>query len=123
MPFERWLQLTVSVLVFHFQIFIDSQDRQLVASPYLTKALIERLNLHYPHTFSIQTLAENGKVSRMVNTGFDDILPERHSSASDSASDVPADADQCSLLCGSHCGDGEQRVVSRTECLPKYQYS
>ena len=71
----------------------------------------------------MQTVAENGRVSRMVNTAFDDIIPERHGLVSDTATDTVGDGDQSSVVCSSHCSDVEQKVVGGrwTIISSKYQ--
>ena len=92
------------------QIYINNKDRQHVSSPLMTKALVENLNLRRPHTFSLQTLGDNGLVSAIVDTVFEDVLPEAGGSNTGSASmieDSWSEGDRSS----AHL-DGERRAVS-----------
>ena len=65
----------------------------------MTKALIEHLHLHHPHTFTIHTLASQAPHSRPAETAFTDTL-------------APADGSEYSLGGSStgSCG-GRRRVV------------
>ena len=43
----------------------------------MTKALVEKLDLRRPHSFSIQTIGESGRVSALSDTVmFEDVLED-----------------------------------------------
>ncbi len=82
----------------------------------MTKALVERLDLSRTHSFSIQTLAENGTTSQMVDTLFSDVrhevsLPPEGDNQPERDSAVNAEWDMSSIISSTHPDDGERRVV------------
>jgi hypothetical protein len=100
--------------VLGYKVYINGRDKQMVGSPHLSKALIEKLNLSRTHRFSIQTVAEGGQVSRMVDTLLDKISTDDGNSEGDSA----GDADVSSVMSSSQYEDGERRVF-----LAVYDYN
>ena len=66
--------LVIYISVILSQILLDGQSQQILHSPYLTKALMDQLDLRRPHTFTIHTVAQEA-ISRCVETLFQDVLP------------------------------------------------
>ena len=85
----------------------------LVPSPHMTKALIEKLNLRRPQSFSIQAVGENGRMSRLTDvTMFEDVLPEREEGESSIG-----DGDMSSVMSSCATEPGDRRVVRELEHL------
>ena len=83
-----------------------------VPSPHMTKALVEKLNLRRPQSFSIQTVGENGRVSRLTDAVmFEDVLSEGDSTV--------GDGDMSSVM-SSCTTDADRRVVRISDELLTY---
>ena len=82
----------------------------MISSPHMTKALIEKLNFHQGSlTFSIQTIAENGQASRLVDSLYKDSQPGGGKADGDW---TPAgDGDMSSIMSTLQTDDQDRRVV------------
>ena len=89
-----------------FQIYINNRDKQVVPSPHMPKALVERLNLRRPNRFSIQSVASNGQKSHVTDVLFEDVLPEPRPGR-----ELAGQGDASSVVSSSQNEDGERRVV------------
>ncbi|XP_022111213.1 uncharacterized protein LOC110990487 isoform X2 [Acanthaster planci] len=55
-----------------YKIFVDGHQKQLVTNAYLTKALVEGVNLCTVQSFGIQTVSATGQASPIITVGFED---------------------------------------------------
>ena len=87
------------------QITVDQKSSQLIPSPYMSKALLDRLDLTHTHSFTIVTLGDGSLSSVPTHTAFTDVLSPDHIRDLDTRS-LP----ETSMDSGTSTG-GERRVV------------
>eukprot|EP00918_Siedleckia_nematoides_P064772 GHVU01140810.1.p1 GENE.GHVU01140810.1~~GHVU01140810.1.p1 ORF type:complete len:604 (-),score=49.66 GHVU01140810.1:2320-4059(-) len=98
-----------------YKIYINNRDKQNVTSPYMCKALVERLDLSKPLRFSIQTLGEGGhQASRLVEVLYE---AQKHrepaqwdQSDAESLAGDGVTTETSSVQSISHAEGGERRV-------------
>ncbi|XP_013399507.1 formin BNR1-like [Lingula anatina] len=112
-----------------YKILVNGREAEVVRSPHQCKVLIENQNLRRPVQFSIQTLAENGRMSATTDLMLGEFprAASRNSmpphSATEEDGDVDDDDDVASFVSNDdHYRKGERRIfVAVYDYIPSRQ--